>query len=211
MKYDIENIIAAAKKQKSQKVFYPSDTNIILVYKSADPMYFGNIPANIKIENLIESGQKLFADGVNLCRTLDYRLDKPTVDTGYFLQDRAPGLSFEDLLDKSKSDSLKALSIEPLSVYEKYITDWIEIHKEIGYIDYAPKNIFYSQKEHKITFIDLTWREHKFFIQPAATFQELSYYANTMDVFNKYIDNILTNFLTANRNIVKKLNKIKTI
>jgi hypothetical protein len=85
--YCCTKIIADAKQQNFQRLFYPSDKNMILIHKSIDPMYFGSISSDVRMNNLVKIGADLYDKDVHLSRTLDYRLDERAPErAAYFLQ-----------------------------------------------------------------------------------------------------------------------------
>ena len=120
-----------------------------------------------KMKVLIELGGDLKNRGINIARTLDYRILDG--QDGYSLQEKAVGTPLHnmvhwsvkkgseqfDIEQKSYSDRLSSLTQENQEFYNKFVQDWVELQKYGISIDPSkPANFFY-EKGKGITFIDL--------------------------------------------------------
>ncbi len=118
-----------------------------------------------KVKLLISAGERLKSKGVNIARTLEYKLtDK---EYGYLLQERAFGTPLHNRInyDIPKEDipfqkqlyisRLEALAAESQKFYDKFVDDWLEIQNEKIKIDPSKTDNFYYQEGKGITFIDL--------------------------------------------------------
>ena len=106
-------------------------------------------------ERLKEISWKLYDDGHDVTRTLDYRLreSETSEDAVYLLQELAPGYQLKEFIFDLSNPLRKQFAEEPLSLYEKYISDHMAIDGAFGDVDDNFTNLFYSSG--KITFIDI--------------------------------------------------------
>ena len=120
-----------------------------------------------KMKVLIELGSDLKNRGINIARTLDYRILDG--QNGYSLQEKAVGTPLHnmvhysvrkgseqfDIEQKSYSDRLNSLTQENQEFYNKFVQDWVELQKAGISIDPSKTANFFYEKGKGITFIDL--------------------------------------------------------
>lgn len=128
-----------------------------------------------ELKEVIEIQHNLANKGVNLAKTIDYKLlggdEDKKYRKAYILQDRAKGealhqgfrrsnylkLSEEEKNEKHESylDKINSLSEEDSMFYEKFAEDWQEIVKQGLIIDPSKTTNFFYEKGKSINFIDL--------------------------------------------------------
>lgn len=128
-----------------------------------------------EIKKVIEIQYNLANKGVNLARTIDYKLlggdEDKKYKKAYILQDRAKGeplhqefrrsnyLKLREEEKKEKQDTylnkINSLSEEDSIFYDKFVGDWQEILKQGLIIDPSKTTNFFYEKGKKISFIDL--------------------------------------------------------
>lgn len=118
-----------------------------------------------KMQRLMCVGTELKNRGINLARTLDYKVTGDGI--GYSLQERAKGVPLHNRVhwkitpeqfvaeQQGYSDRLQTLSEEKQEIFDKFVSDWLEIQKAGRRIDPSKVDNFYYQEGEEITFIDL--------------------------------------------------------
>ncbi|MDO5555591.1 MAG: hypothetical protein Q4G09_02755 [Clostridia bacterium] len=158
-----------------------------------------------KINRIIEISNELEQKGVNVARTLDYKImgqniqrwnsDKNVlVSEGYVLQQRAVGTP---LLDRTNWDDegkryqidylkqINSISQEGLDFFNHFVRGWIEIQKAGVRIDPSkPGNFIYKAGE-DITFIDLNLSNQKIDIQ-TTVYEQLTVILNLNSYYKCY-------------------------
>lgn len=118
-------------------------------------------------KRLMEMGNDLKSKGVNIARTLDYKITNG--QKGYSLQEKAVGTPLHNMVhwsvkkgseefnieQKSYSDRLSSLTQENQEFYDKFVQDWVELQKSGISVDPSKPANFYYEKGKGITFIDL--------------------------------------------------------
>lgn len=162
MEVDIENLIKQAEQSEydakggNKKCFLFGDYALLQGTFDED-----------KLKQLMEKGKEFKVRGINIARTLDYRL----IDgqKGYSLQERAIGTPLHNMVHWSVkkgqeefeiqknaySDRLSTLAEENQEIYDKFVHDWIAIQKSGITVDPSKPANFYYEPGKGITFIDL--------------------------------------------------------
>lgn len=129
-----------------------------------------------EIKKVIKIQDELKNRGVNLAKTIDYRITEDSdkkYKKGYSLQEKAKGELLYDTnirrnLRKDKQNTLngyfnrlKSLNSEKQEFFDKFVQDWMEILKSGLKVDPSkPSNFFYEEGKN-INFIDLDINDGK--------------------------------------------------
>lgn len=118
-----------------------------------------------KMQRLMRVGAELKERGIDLARTLDYKITGDGI--GYSLQERAKGNPLHNRIhwkiipeqfateQQGYSDKLQTLANEKQKIFDKFVSDWLEIQKAGRRIDPSKVDNFYYREGEGITFIDL--------------------------------------------------------
>lgn len=184
---DIDELIEIAENQKTNPLYF---NNVCLTKERIDPWYKGFYPLNKRMDNLISATKNLQENGINLQKVFDYRINNQESGECYCLRDRVIGSSFFDMFESKDPSEIQSLANESQKIYETFITDWIEIYKNMHHLNFMPKNIFYFQHQHKIIFAKPVWRECIYFIHPIYFLLSIINYQNESIKSNEYTNAI---------------------